>query len=65
MKKSHLFIAALTSPIVAITISGKAFLQPAPPLPPPPPKSPQPSQKPSLPSQKVISPTPEREHVTL
>ncbi|HLO49658.1 MAG TPA: hypothetical protein VK211_14685 [Kamptonema sp.] len=48
---------------MVIGISGKALLQPVPPLPPPPqksaPPSPKPSQKPSLPSEKVALPDPE------
>ena len=47
MKKSHLLLASLTSIALVIGVSGKAFLQPAPPLPPQPPKSPPPTQKPS------------------
>ena len=63
MKKSHLFLATLTSIIMVIGISGKALLQPVPPLPPPPqksaPPSQKPSQKPSLPSEKAALPDPE------
>lgn len=62
MKKSHIFLATLTSIFLVIGISGKALLQPVPPLPPPPQKSPQPTQKPSqqppLPSEKIALPDP-------
>ena len=67
MNKSHLFLATLTSIILAIGVNGKALLQPAPPVPPPPPQSPPPTQKPSqqpsqqppLPNEKVALPDPE------
>jgi hypothetical protein len=63
MKKSHLFLATLTSIFMVIGISGKALLQPLPPLPPQPQQSTQPnqkpSQKPSLPSGQVALPDPD------
>ncbi|MDB9510408.1 hypothetical protein PN499_04340 [Kamptonema animale CS-326] len=67
MNRSHLFLATLTSIILAIGVTGKALLQPAPPVPPPPPQSPPPTQKPSqnpsqkppLPNEKVALPDPE------
>ncbi|MEK0179956.1 MAG: hypothetical protein EAZ78_21680 [Oscillatoriales cyanobacterium] len=63
MKKSHLFLATLTSIVMVIGISGQALLQPLPPLPPQPQKSAQPnqkaSQKPSLPTDKTPLPDPD------
>lgn len=63
MKKSHLFLATLTSIVMVIGISGKALLQPLPPLPPQSQQSVQPNQKPSqkplFPSGQVALPDPD------